>query len=422
MSKRSISRRDFLRNSALTGATLSLSKFSAPAYAKVRNASDIINVGVIGTGSRGNFLMDEMRKLENIRITDMCDIYAPHLQQAWERNGKKGQKHTHYRRLLENKEIDAVFVVTPLVYHGPQSLAALDAGNHVYCEKTMAYSVKAANELVRKVNETGLKFQVGYARWTNMVEKSKELVEKGSIGKIHHIFSHYHRNNTWVRPIDDPKWFRRLNWRLYWEYCGGQMTELLAHQICEINYMLGSHPISAIGTGAIDFYKEYKRETWDNIDVVFEYPGRVKANMTSNFMNAKMGVSIEYLGTNGTIAPVPRKIGIVGKIDTSKDKISLFWETDTEHIAAIGIKKGSEVMLGQSLKVSDSPVSQPGRIVEVSGEPKNLAAQFFDCIRNDENPIIGVEEGRNASIQALLGNKAIRLGRKVTWDEMLAEG
>jgi len=406
--KNKITRRNFLKGSAAAGAALGVGKIGAPVYAKVRNPNDVINVGVIGTGSRGNYLMDQMRKVDNVVITDLCDIYSPHLEQAWERNGKKGRKYNDYRKLLEQKDIDAVFVVTPLVNHVRQSIDALSAGNHVFCEKSLAYTVKEANDIVRAVNSSGLKFLVGYSRWTNQIEMIKDLVSKGAIGKVHHIFTHYHRNNTWVRFTDDPKWFKRLNWRLYWEYCGGQMTELASHQVTALNYVIDSHPISAVGTGAVDFYHEYDRETWDNVDVIFEYPDGVKVNSTSNFMNAKMGQSIEYLGTNGTIEPY-------------RNKIRLYWETKTEHLESLGIE-GEYIKLGQSLNVSEEAVRIPGNEIEVTGERKNLVAHFFDCIRNDKEPVISAEEGRISSIQALMANKAIRLGRKVTWDEMLTEG
>ena len=139
-----------MNSTAVLGTSLGMSRISAPVHAKLKNPNNIINVGMIGTGSRGNFLMDEIRKIGNVVITDMCDVYEPHMEHAWERNGKKGRKHTDYKRLLEQKEIDAVFVVTPLKYHVPQCLDALSAGKHVYCEKTLAYSVKEANEFWEK--------------------------------------------------------------------------------------------------------------------------------------------------------------------------------------------------------------------------------------------------------------------------------
>jgi len=374
----------------------------------MKSPNDIINVGVIGTGSQGNLLMDRIRRLENVVITDMCDIYEPHLEQGWERNGKKGRKHLDYRSLLEQKELDAVFVVTPLKYHVTQSIDALSAGNHVYCEKSLAYSVKEANQMVRAVNESNLKFLVGYSRWTNQTDMVKDLIKQGAIGKVHHAFIHRHTNTTWLRTVEDPKWFRRLNWRLYWEYCGGHMTELVSHQITVLNYVIDSHPISAVGTGAIDFYHQHDRETWDNVDVIFEYPDHIKVNVSANFMNSKHGTSIEYLGTNGTIEP-------------QRNKIRLYWERRTQHLESLGYK-GAEVKLGESLKVSEEAVRTPGKEIEVKGGQRNLVAHFFDCIKNDKEPVIGVEEGRRSSIQALMANKAIRLGRKVTWDEMLAEG
>ncbi|MCK4967389.1 Gfo/Idh/MocA family oxidoreductase, partial [bacterium] len=293
----------------------------------------------------------------------------------------------------------------------PQSLDVVSTGRHVFCEKSLAYSVKEANDIVRAVDYYGVKFLVGYSRWTNQTDEIKKIIKSGGIGKVHHVFSHYHRNSTWELNIQDPKWFRRLNWRLYWEYCGGQMTELVSHQITRINYILDSHPISAVGTGAIDFYTQHDRETWDNVDVIYEYPNHIKYNATSNFMNAKMGVSEEFLGTNGTAEPFGR------------DKIRLFWETKTEHLASIGINKEDvQVKLGESLKVDYLPRRTPGKEVQVEGEKRNLVAQFFDCIRNDTEPAITAEEGRRSTITALMANRAIRLGRKVTWDEMLALG
>lgn len=415
MSKdKKLSRRDFLKESSVVAAGLSagLSKISAPVYAKVQNPNEIIQVGVIGTGSRGNYLMDQIRKVANVEITDMCDIYQPHLQQSFERNGKKGRLYNDYRKLLEQKDIDAVFVVTPLVYHIPQSLDAVSLGRHVFCEKSLAYTIKEANKMVEAVNYYGVKFLVGYSRWSNSTDQIKKLIKDGAIGKVHHIFSHYHRNNTWVRNVEDPKWFRRLNWRLYWEYCGGQMTELVSHQITTINYILDSHPLAVVGTGAVDFYTQYDRETWDNVDVVYEYPEHVKVNCTSNFMNAKMGQTIEYQGTNGTIEPAGR------------GRLYLYWERETEHLASIGIKTGQvTVKLGETLNVDESPNKIPGKVITIQGEEeRNLVAHFFDCIRNNKEPVINVEEGRRSSITSLMANQAIRLGRKVTWDEMVAMG
>ena len=100
MSKK-ISRQKFLKSSAAAGVALSVSKIGFPAYAKIRNPNDIINVGMIGTGLRGNYLLDQIRKNDNIEITDLCDVYEPHLEHAWERNNKRGRKVTWDEMLAE---------------------------------------------------------------------------------------------------------------------------------------------------------------------------------------------------------------------------------------------------------------------------------------------------------------------------------
>jgi hypothetical protein len=186
------------------------------------------------------------------------------------------------------------------------------------------------------------------------------------------------------------------------------MTELVSHQITRVNYILDSHPIAAVGTGAVDVYTQHDRETWDNTDVVFEYPNHIKVNSTSHRMNAKMGQAEEYQGTNGTIDTFRR------------NKLRLYWEKETKHLATLGIKGGHvKIKLGETLNVDESPTETPGKIITVEGERRNLVAHFFDCMRNNKEPVITVEEGRIATISVLMANQAIRLGRKVTWDEML---
>jgi len=413
-----ITRRNFIKGSAAAGASLGMCKIGAPALAKTANANDTINVGVIGTGSRGKWLIGEIRKLENTLVTDVCDNFPPHLEEGGESAGSQARKHDNYKNLLAQNEIDAVFIATPLVFHVPMCVDAISEGKHIYCEKSLAYSVEEANQIVKTVNNSQKKFFVGYSRYTNNVAKVKQLINDGAIGKLKHIFTLRHVNTTWERPVPEgySKRFRHLNWRLYWEYCGGLMTELVSHQINKINWILDSRPLSATGKGSISTYTHHDRETYDNVHVIFDYPDNITVNSSCILTNRHHALTAEFLGTHGTLKTYGWEEG----------RLWIFWEDEnaTSHYINYDDITGEHVdtTLGQTLEDKPPDVTNSTGKELFNDKPIiNIVEHFFDCIRNDIEPEIGVEEGRISSISVLMANKAMEEGKKVTWEDMNSE-
>ncbi|HUU29161.1 MAG TPA: Gfo/Idh/MocA family oxidoreductase [archaeon] len=407
-----ISRKKFVKTS---GAALTAGlAFGSPAVLKAQSPAERLNIGIIGTGSRGCYLIREIVELGGLEITDVCDVYPPHLEEGLKEAGGKARTHEDYRKLLEQKEIDVVFVVTPLVTHVTMCLDALRAGKHIYCEKSMGYSVAECNQLVEAVKANpGRVVQIGYGPHGAMQQKVRELIQAGSIGQVTQVFSHYHRNSTWIREDVPEKWWRFLNWRLYWEYCGGIMTELVSHQLTMINWVLDAHPLNAVGQGGVDLYKDHERETWDNVNVVYEYPGGIKLNATGILSNARYGYQVTIMGTHGTI-----ELGRQPKI---------YWEKETRHLDSYGVKTSHfKVKLGQSLEEDESPSQSKGKLIEVETERERdrgkMLGDYFACVRQGGAPAIDAVEGRRSSISSLLANRAIREGRKVTWEEMESLG
>ncbi len=404
-----INRRAFMQKS---GGTLAAGlTIAAPAILKAQSPGERINVGVIGTGSRGCYLIRQMLEQANLVVTDVCDIYPPHLEAGLEDAGGKARTHEDYRSLLEQKDIDVAFVVTPLASHVPMCLDALAAGKDIFCEKSMGYTVADCDRLVDAVSAGDRIVQIGYGPHRPIQHKIRELIRTGSIGKVTQVFMHYHRNSTWIRDEIEDKWWRQLNWRLYWEYCGGLMTELVSHQLTLLNWVLDAHPLNAVGQGGVDVYKDHERETWDNVNVVYEYPGGAKVNVSSILTNARSGRSITIMGTHGTIevARQPR----------------IYWEKETRHLAVRGIEVAHfKIKLGQTLEEDESPSQSKGKLIEVEEDRGrgNMLGDFFTCVRQRGTPAIDVVEGRQSSISSLLANRSISEGRKVTWEEMEALG
>jgi len=299
-----MSRRKFLQQAgALTGGLLLhnqlLQAFASP-YAEK------LNVAVIGCGDRGTGIMSVMRELPDLfNIVAICDILDFRLDHARKVAGTPAPKeYKDYRKLLEDKTIQAVIIATPLNMHYPIASDALNAGKHVFLEKTMTYNIPQSMKLVQQVKQhPNQVLQVGHQyRYVPLYFKVKEMIEKGYLGKITHIDCRWDRNWNWRRPVPAGYSDQQVNWRMYKAYSGGLVAELLSHQIDFINWACNTHPDQIIGTGGIDFYKD-GRETYDNVQVVLRYD---KENMIGNFGatcgNAREGYIFKLKGTKGTVA------------------------------------------------------------------------------------------------------------------------
>ena len=132
--------------------------------------------------------------------------------------------------------------------------------------------------------------------YTNVVD----LIKGGKIGKVIAFDSQWNRNRSWRRSVEDPNIERQINWRLYREYSFGLLAELSAHQIDFVNWVLDDNPIKVAGFGGIDFYKD-GREVYDNIKVIYEFCGGVKASYTCLSNNSKDGYKISIKGDLGSI-------------------------------------------------------------------------------------------------------------------------
>ncbi|WP_207532109.1 Gfo/Idh/MocA family protein [Desertivirga arenae] len=297
-------RRDFLKQAGLLTGSLLLQNQMLNAFSHKPNG--IINLGVIGTGDRGKGLMHTARQLNtSFRVSAICDILDFRLKEA-ERIPEQGRlmQYSDYRKLLDDKSIEAVLIATPLNVHYPAAVAALEAGKHVYLEKTMTYNISEARKLVKLAQKYPKQvLQVGHQyRYIPLYYRVKDMIDKGYLGKVTQVESRWDRNWNWRRSVPNPALEKQVNWRMYKEYSGGLVAELLSHQIDFINWAFNTHPDEVLGTGGIDFYKD-GRETFDNVQVALRYN---KHNMIGNFGatcgNAYDGYLFRLKGTKGTIS------------------------------------------------------------------------------------------------------------------------
>ena len=358
-----------------------------------------MNIGVIGTGDRGQTLLSFINKTDGIDPVACCDILPFRLEAGLTIASKSGKVkgYEDYKKLLDNKDIDCVFISTPFSEHGHMAIDALDAGKHVYCEKTMVKGIEETKKVVEKVSSMGKIFQTGH-QWhssrlyTHVVEK----IKGGDLGEIAAISCQWNRNGNWRREVPDPKWERLINWRMYKEYSGGLVAELCSHQMDITNWMLGSPPTKIMGTGGIDYWKD-GRETYDNVHIIFEYPSGVKAKFTSLTTNALGDYQIKVLGKKGTITLDYREAWFYPENKKDPEK---------------GIIDG---VTGASVKWDETK----GYPIEIDHIDPTLQAiiDFRDSVINNTKPISNELTGAQASIMVQMSLDAIENSSVLNWKD-----
>ena len=450
----SVNRRDFVKTAGVATAAAA-SILSAPAIHKAKAQSRAVKYGFIGPGSRGYRLLE--RHLVNIdagTCVGLCDIYEPNLNRAVELFGGKPTPYTDYRKMLENPEIEAVFITVPLYMHYPIMKDALEAGKHVFCEKSLVFTPAEVHGL-RALHEAhpNQVIQVGLQRrYSSFYQTAKQMIDSGAIGKVTHIFAQWHRNTNWRRNVSDPSMEDQINWRLYRKYSGGLSAELMSHQVDVADWFLGSTPKSVMGVGGTDYWKD-GRDIYDNIQLCFEYPGGEKLLYSAISTNRHImgrripgdGCREVIMGTDGsieiTLIPYGEGMWFVDKMkekfgeDTGEKKEQ--WVAGAT--VADTLEQGEGLPLIPGIKDLNSPevgfiekeVEMAKRWLYGKGimspaedkdpEYKELESFLID-VRDGGKPKADLEVGLQDSIAVMLSNMCMQEQRKIHFSEIEAMG
>ncbi|HCX24827.1 MAG: dehydrogenase [Flammeovirgaceae bacterium] len=293
------SRRKFFKTGvALIGGTVLGARYLSAM--PIHFGKEVVNVGVIGTGDRGSGLIRLMNQIEGLEVVACSDLIPFRLEDAVKLT-KSAKAYADYTDLLADKKVDAVIVSTPFSTHDEIAIAALKAGKHVYCEKTMTKGMTEIQAVIDIVNSSGKVFQTGHQYHSSpLYNKARDIIRSGYIGEVTAYECQWNRNGSWRRPVPDPKWERMINWRMYREYSGGLVAELMSHQIDFINWVTDSHPEQITGFGGIDHWKD-GRETFDNVHLLYKYPSGLDASFECTTTNGYQDYQIKVLGSKGTI-------------------------------------------------------------------------------------------------------------------------
>ena len=300
-----LTRKEFLSNLGgmfAVGSALSLFPWLTSCTEKGQKEIEgqAAKIGIIGTGSRGQFHIANLLVDSSAKIVALCDDYDPHLQQA-AALCPDAKLYSDYRKLLDDKNVDGVIICTPLNLHARMTIDSLKAGKHVFCEKSMAYSIEECKDVVAEWQRSGKVLVIGQQRlFDPKYIKAMELVHSGAIGEVVGVRNYWYRNNDWRREVPSPELEKRINWRLYNASSRGLMTELACHQLQNGSWAMGQIPDSVTGMGSLRYWKD-GREVFDNVAVVYEYPNGVHMTFESIISNKHFGMGEFILGSEGTI-------------------------------------------------------------------------------------------------------------------------
>jgi predicted dehydrogenase len=411
---KALSRREFLRRSGLAaslapalaagGVWLS----SAPVRAAQAGANERVRLGVIGCGGMGQGDLECFFGFPEVDCAVVCDVDEARLAKGIEicqnKRGQRPDAVKDFRRVLERKDVDVVLVATPDHWHALPTVLACQAGKDVYVEKPLAKTIDEGRAMLEASRRHQRVVQMG-SQWRSCqhIVEAGEFVRSGKLGKVSLVRGWAYLDwlpsigkppdgpappgvdyDWWLGPAPkrpfNPNRFH-FNFRWFWDYAGGLMTDWGVHLINMMFMGLGSESPRTVCSSGGKFVFDDNSETPDSQITVYEFPGYLlvwehKAGLNNGLNNRAWG--IEWSGTEGTI---------------------------------ILNDEGWEIRAERKPANLDSQ-KKPGR-----GDPRPAHVRnFLDCVKSRRPPVLNLDLAHQVSTVAHLGNLAYRTGRKLAWD------
>lgn len=315
-----LTRRDVLRT-ASTAATA----MTAASYARVLGANDRPQMGVIGCGGRGVYVMNTFIKTDKVEVKAICDVWPERTSKAKETASTATVFNDHRKLLDAGKNLDAVLIATPDHWHSSIAIDALNAGKDVYVEKPLTLKIEEGPLIVKAARVNSRICQVGMQQRSGKIylQALEEIIKPGKLGKVTLARTWWHGNGAhlqkaparmaarpsdldWAKFLGPVKWRdwdpqQYWNFRAYLDFGGGQVTDLFTHWIDVVHmFMNQDDPISAVAAGGVYHYKD-GRTAPDTINVLLEYPGQWNATFEATLAPGITGAAVEICGTQGRL-------------------------------------------------------------------------------------------------------------------------
>jgi myo-inositol 2-dehydrogenase / D-chiro-inositol 1-dehydrogenase len=356
---------------------------SAVAAASAQTSPHLVGTAMIGVGNRGSFLLEGVLAQPNAKVLALCDIKPDRLDKAATAASKDNPAtYSDWRKVIDRKDVDAVFIATPPDLHSEMAVAALRAGKNVYCEKPVGITPAQVRAVVEAVKASNKVFVPG--QQLRSVKEYIEAVGKirdGIIGDVIMVKAQRHAVADLPHDGSSADWYFDVN------RSGGYLIEQSVHNLDLCNWAIGAHPTRASGFGGILLYKNDPpgRTIFDCGTLSYEYPGGVLMSFTQNVFHPRaMPNGGQYIYVYGT-----------------KGAVNLMGEPTMYSLAG----DGKPMVLAE--KVQDDPYA-------------HLAA-FYNSVVNGAKLPADITIGATAALTAILGNQAMTRQQVVDWSGLGVE-
>jgi predicted dehydrogenase len=418
-------RRTFVQSAGAAALT-------AASWGRVAGANERVGVGFIGYGLIGKRHVLDFQAQPDAELVGLAEVHRGRLAEGTAQIGGRVQGYADFRRLLDDKNVQAVVVSTPDHWHALHTMLACAAGKDVYVEKPLTLFVREGRWMIDVAQRTKRVVQVGTQQRSGPhYQRARDLVRTGRIGPVSSVRMGSFRNIMpgFGSPVDcDPPadldwdaWLgpapaRRYNpnraiyhFRWFWDYSGGQMTNLAAHSLDIIHWYLGVTGPTAVTSAGGRFSLRDNGETPDTQDTLIEYPGFTAVWSHREASGGPRGsAGLEFFGPKGRLA-------------VTRAGFTLTPDPRIPPEGAVPRFAGAHPVGGPQAPERTGPAefwaeAAEDRTGDTREQFRLHVRNFLDCVKSRQEPVSDLESAHRVATVCHLANLSLRLGRKLRWD------
>lgn len=365
-------------------------------------ANDRVRAGIIGSGGRGRLLTAEFKEV-GAEMAAVCDVYQPNLEAGLKAANTGAKAYSDYRRMLEDKSLDAVVVATPDHWHARMVIDAVEAGKDAYVEKPMCHKIDEGFEMIAAVRRTKRVVQVGTQRRSSpLFQEAQRLANSGVLGDVRLVTSYWLNHQAglsdrklqgsldwkqWLgtapqRPQDEVRFF---NWYYFWDYSGGLLIGQAAHIVDAIQWFMNSpHPLAVTCSGGR--VNLPGAEIPETASIIIEYPENYMATFTLGYKAMRYSTSLDQM---------KQFHGAKARLDVGREGFRLYPEQTEPELKAV------------------KEDIQPGSFGPAT---RQHIRNFLECVRSRKDPNAPVEAGQATAIVLCMTLDSLKSGRRLRWN------
>jgi predicted dehydrogenase len=422
--KGTINRRTFVQ----TGTAAAL---TAASWSRVFGANERIGVGIIGYGLVGERHTVDFKEQPDVEILGIAEAHRGRMEEAAAAVGGRAARYADFRKLLDDPAIDAVCISTPDHWHALMTIMACAAGKDVYVEKPLTLFVREGRWMVDAARRHRRVVQVGTQQRSGPhYQEARQFIRDGRLGRVASVRMAFYRNLTpgfgnpadcnpppdldWemftgpapLRPYNPNRGIYMFRW--FWDYSGGQMTNLGQHCLDIVHWYLDAQgPATVYSSGGRRFLQD-NCDVPDVQDAIVEYPGFSLSVSIQECSQGRLENPFGFYGTSGSLR-------------VSRGGYEVTPDPDLPAVSQMPRYEGGHPVGGLvDVPRAGPPKLRTERVSSQSGDAREQfklhVRNFLDCVKSRQQPISDLESGHRVATTLHLANLSLRIGRPIRWD------